>query len=614
MRGEGTTEDWREFAAPIAVVVAGLLLAIAVFFTLRGYHATVERQQFRRNATFFATSFNDDVARHVTSLAAIRAFVTASRVTRWEFSTYAHQILPLNTGLKAVLWVPRVGRSDRATYEAGLAADGLYGLRIRELTDRGEIVDVGERPSYTPISYVEPFDGNLNLVGLDVSRIPRYAELFAAASKSGKVAASAPLIQTLVAGPREPAVLLAFPLSANSGVGLGYALGVLQFAPIIAQASGPSDTGIEAVLAYQAGKGAATVWNGEGHQSVTQWFGDATFQQLVPFVIGDRHFLLALRSPGHADPLTSLYMPAGAALLVVALTGLLAQNMSTTLWRKWGVERAVVARTAELSAANTRLVAEIEQRRQIEAALRSARDRAESASRAKSAFMAVMSHELRTPLNAIIGFSSILAGAEGTFPRQGEYAGEILTNGHRLLDLINDILDLTQMEAGEQPADRDLIYLSDTVPALIAKAQAGADAAGVTLKAAIPDDLPALYGDAKRINKAIGHLVANAVKFTGAGGAAVVQARVTGTALLVEVMDTGVGISAEARQRIFDSFAQSETQLGRRYEGVGLGLTYVAKVAALHDAALDIISEPGRGTCVRLSFKFAELERALEVA
>jgi len=613
MREEGARENWREFAPPIAVVITGLALAIAAFFFLRGYYAAQERQQFRRNATFFATSFKGDVARHVTSLAAIRAFVTASRVTRWQFSTYAHQILPLNKGLRAVLWVPKVNKSDRAAYEAGLQQDGLYGLKIRELTDKDEIVPIGDRASYAPITYVEPLDGNLNLVGLDVSGIPRYAALFAEASKSGKVVASAPLVRTLVTGSREPALLLAFPLNANSGVGLGYALGVLQLSPIIAQANGPSETGITAALAYQE-RGAPQVWTGQGSQSATRWFADAKFQQLVPFAIGDRHFYLALRSAGHADPLTSFYIPAGAALLIIALTGLLAQNMSSTLLRKWVVERAVVARTAELSAANSRLLAEIEQRRVIEAALRTARDRAESANRAKSAFMAVMSHELRTPLNAIIGFSSILVGGEKSSPRQDEYAGEILSNGHRLLDLINDILDLTQMEAGEQPADRDLIYLSDCVPSLVAKAEPRARAAGVTLKAVIPGDLPALYGDSKRINKAIGHLIANAVKFTPAGGAAVVQARAADAALVVEVIDTGVGITPEARQRIFDNFSQSETQLGRRYEGVGLGLTYVAKVAALHEAALDIISEAGRGTCVRMSFRHGQIEKVLEVA
>jgi signal transduction histidine kinase len=228
--------------------------------------------------------------------------------------------------------------------------------------------------------------------------------------------------------------------------------------------------------------------------------------------------------------------------------------------------------------------------------------------------MAVMSHELRTPLNAIIGFSSLLGGAEGSPPRQNEYAGEILANGHRLLDLINDILDLTQMESGEQTAGRELIYLSDSVPALVARGQASARTAGITLQAAIPDDLPAIYGDSKRLTKAVAHLIANAIKFTPAGGAVAVQVRRSDGTLLIEVTDTGVGIPPEARQHILDSFSQSETQLARRYEGIGLGLTYVAKVAALHDAALDIISEAGHGTCVRLTFKGAQIERALEVA
>jgi signal transduction histidine kinase len=134
------------------------------------------------------------------------------------------------------------------------------------------------------------------------------------------------------------------------------------------------------------------------------------------------------------------------------------------------------------------------------------------------------------------------------------------------------------------------------------------------LRSTVPEDLPALFGDSKRLTKAVAHLVANAIKFTPPGGVVTVQVRPGDGTLLIEVTDTGVGIAPEARQRILDSFSQSETQLARRYEGIGLGLTYVAKVAALHDAALDIISEAGHGTCVRLTFKSAEVERALEVA
>jgi signal transduction histidine kinase len=324
--------------------------------------------------------------------------------------------------------------------------------------------------------------------------------------------------------------------------------------------------------------------------------------------------VLALRGTAEAGAMTAFYIPAGAMLLVLALTTLLAQNMATTLLRKRVVERAVVARTAELSTANSSLVLEVEQRRQAEADLRVARDRAESASRAKSAFLATMSHELRTPLNAIIGFSDIMAQAPAPVPQQADYAGEILSNGRRLLDLINDILDLTQMETPETALDQDLFYLSDCLPVLIEKAEPAARVAGVTLRTRIPDGLPPLHGDAKRIAKAIAHLVGNAIKFTPQGGAAVVAVHHSAATLVVEVMDTGVGISAAARERIREDFWQQEGHLSRRHEGTGLGLAYVARVADLHGAGFSILSEPGKGTCVRLIFTCAEPQHVREVA
>ena len=134
MTGEKGYNNWRDLLPLATVIATGLALAIAAFVATRAYYATLEQQQFRRNATYFETKFKDDVTRHVTSLAAIRAFVSATRgVTRWEFSTYANQILPLNAGFRAVLWAPRVTADARGAYESGLQRDGLYGLRIHEL-------------------------------------------------------------------------------------------------------------------------------------------------------------------------------------------------------------------------------------------------------------------------------------------------------------------------------------------------------------------------------------------------------------------------------------------------------------------------------------------------
>jgi signal transduction histidine kinase len=629
MRGDGTDSSWRDFLPLSAVFAVGLVLAASAFVASRGYYRTLDQQQFRRNATYYGTSFKDDVARHVTSLAAIRAFVSASRgVTRWEFSAYAHQILPQNTGFRAVLWVPSISRAGRQSYEASLQQDGLYGLRIRELTDQDQIVPAGDRASYLPISYVEPFDGNDNLVGLDLSRIPRFADLFRSAQQTGRIAASAPVSHPLVADTYGPVVLLVFPLSpvaavpdaAAAGVPpQGYALGVLQLQALIKEAIGPSTAPVQAAIAYQENSHTApSVFSGDAAHPMAadSWFKGTAFHQAMPFDIAGRHFLLALRSMDHADPVTSLYVPAGASLLVLALTALLAQNMSTTILRKRLVERAVVSRTAQLRAANETLRDEVEQRRQAEAELRIARDRAESASRAKSAFMATMSHELRTPLNAIIGFSSILAQTRANpEPRLGEYASEILRSGWRLLDLINDILDLTQMDGAAAMDGDALIYLPDCIAAVVTDAQPAARVAGVKLKSTVPNNLPGLFGDGKRVTKALAHLVSNAIKFTPEGGAAVIGAHLDEDGrLIVEVIDTGVGMPPEAKEKIWEAFSQYDGRLGRRYEGVGLGLTYVGKVAELHEAALDIVSETGKGTRIRLIFDPHRIAKELEVA
>ena len=211
------------------------------------------------------------------------------------------------------------------------------------------------------------------------------------------------------------------------------------------------------------------------------WFGDAEFHQLEPFAVAGKHFFLAMRSAQNGNMLIRLYVPLGAALLVLALTALLAQSMLTTILRKREVERAVIERTSELRQINDALSAEIKQRQQAEAPLRIAKDKAESANRAKSAFLSTMSHELRTPLNAIIGFSSILVDEEQAFDeRSSDYLREINGSGIRLLSLINDILDITQMDT-EETNPGELVYLSDIVAAVIEKMRAQAEKAGVSL-------------------------------------------------------------------------------------------------------------------------------------
>jgi signal transduction histidine kinase len=198
--------------------------------------------------------------------------------------------------------------------------------------------------------------------------------------------------------------------------------------------------------------------------------------------------------------------------------------------------------------------------------------------------------------------------------QHADYASQILVSGRKLLELINDILDLTEMESGETAVSKCLVYLSDCTRSLVDDVEAVAGVAGLTLKIDLPEDLPPILGDHKRIRRAIAHLISNAIKFTPRGGSVIVAVRNSDGALVVEVSDTGIGIPATARKRIREDFWQNDGKLGRRYEGTGLGLAYVARVARLHGARFDMYSEPGNGTCVRLTFKVPQSEGLLEVA
>lgn len=635
-----------DFLPIAAVVTIGLAAAVIVFVMTQGYYLAADRDEFQRNAADYGAAFKTGIERHVNSLAAIHAFVSSSHdVNRWEFSNFAHQILPQNSGFKAVLWLPHVAGKERKSFEAALQGDGLYGLRLRELAADGALVTAGDRDRYIPVAYAEPFDAGL--IGVDLAKDPIYAPLFQRARASGKVVASAPLPRALVDGARAPLMLVVFPLgrgtalqkaamqkiaaqktfatkngARNTGAPPeleGYALGVLQLAKVAEGVVG-AHAPVDAAIATGSGAALKVYPTGAPGElpapamDLSGWFGGAEFHQIRPFAVAGTPFYLAIRSNKTGSALTRLYVPAGASLLVLALTALLAQTMLSITLRKRQVERAVIARTVELSKTNRTLGAEIEQRREAEAALRVAKDKAETANRAKSAFLSTMSHELRTPLNAVIGFSSMLMDQpDASREKTHDYLSEINGSGARLLDLINDILEITQMDTETRKAD-ELIFLPELAEAVIEKLRPLAERAGVTLHNAVTDDVPELRGDSRRLQKALMNLASNAVKFTPKGGEAILSATVAADGLTIEVRDNGMGMLPGEAAKVVDLFSQADNSLSRRHDGVGLGLTFVRRVADLHDARLQISSVPGQGTTIRMTVPPARIVPAREVA
>ncbi len=235
-----------------------------------------------------------------------------------------------------------------------------------------------------------------------------------------------------------------------------------------------------------------------------------------------------------------------------------------------------------------------------------ARQEAESASRAKSSFLAVMSHELRTPLNAIIGFSELIR--DETFGPVGndrylDYIKDINRSGAHLLELINDVLDLSKIDAGGLELREDLVDVARVTQGSLDMVRERAEKRGLSLELDVPAELPGLHGDGRRIKQIVINLLTNAIKFTGNGGAVRVEIVLDPDgALLISVSDTGIGIAPDDIPKALERFGQVDNKLSRDQEGTGLGLNICTSLMEMHGGTLELESEAGVGTTVTLRF------------
>jgi signal transduction histidine kinase len=236
------------------------------------------------------------------------------------------------------------------------------------------------------------------------------------------------------------------------------------------------------------------------------------------------------------------------------------------------------------------------ERKRLESELVEAKKIAEEANQRKSRFLAAMSHELRTPLNAILGFSEMIKGqvlGPCNQPKYVEYAQDIFTAGTHLLGLINDVLDLSKVEADRFQLLEEAIDLPALVGSCAEMMREAAQAKGLTLAVRVPGTLPALWADRRLVHQVVLNLLSNAVKFTLAGGRITLSGTADAEGLTLTVADTGVGIATDAIDRVMEEFQQADITIARDHGGTGLGLPL---------SRLSVQSAVGVGTTVTMRF------------
>jgi PAS domain S-box-containing protein len=250
-------------------------------------------------------------------------------------------------------------------------------------------------------------------------------------------------------------------------------------------------------------------------------------------------------------------------------------------------------------------VMDITLRKQMEMTLRLAKEQADAANKAKSTFLANMSHELRTPLNAIIGFSELMM--KETFGPVGsekykEYQSDIVLSARHLLDVINEVLDMSKIEAGRVELQEERFEIKDVIHAVMRMMASRAFSGGLKLEDLVQEDLPAIYADPRLVKQVLINLLGNAVKYTKSGGKVELHAYVSEKGdVVIEVKDNGVGIPKDKIAEALEPFSQISQPIDEgRYKGTGLGLPLAKTMTELHGGHLEIESEENIGTTVRV--------------
>ena len=572
-------------------LLSGFILCILLYLYVSDNEERRILDDMDRLTSQAAEGVRKQVESHALALHALRGALGGRPPGPAAFSGQTAELLQRLPGLRVVEWAQRVTGPELPAAQLDIGRILGHPFQVSERDSAGQLHPVAPRARYWPVVLAEPLAGNSRAVGFDLASEPVRADAVARAAVSGEMVCSRPV--RLVQAERD-AVLL-FLADDPHGAVNGLLLVVVEVDRLLLPLVPAEHTGVHWLVHDLDAPGGCCL-RGEardltpalralGTRATVLTTEGAFCRRTV--AVGDRRWEIIARRGR-----TEMMADRGRLSWVVLAGALLASACGGSLLL--------------MVTGRTRVVEELVRQRTTE--LVAARDEAVRADRAKSEFLAAMSHEIRTPLNGVIGMADLLA-ASSLAPEQCGQAETIRSSGQTLLAILNDILDWAKIEAGRLEVERLPVdaksVAADTIALYLGKVREQE----VTLALDWPDPVPHLVlADPMRLRQVLLNLVSNAVKFAPGGTvtiAAKIIATTDGERLAVAVRDTGIGMDAAQRERLFQPFTQGDASMTRRFGGTGLGLAITARLLAAMDGTIEVASAPGSGSTFTISLPLA---------